>query len=229
MKLKLTPKFVLAFLALLFVMHEAHEIVHTTMGRIICGCWGLRDFNVWGLCEGCSENHPISVVATFAGPAFTFLMMWIGASLLGKNKTVNQKSFGFSLVFANMPFARILTSATGGGDEVYGLNRLLDNHSLAWAIGLTIVLILSGIPLYKAYKVIKNKRRIGWFLLFLVAPVAIDVIVVLIGLNTLLENGFLSQYWILGSPMLVTLWTILVCAVYVLMRKHLSKLGYNIS
>lgn len=228
MKLRPTPKFVLAFVALLFGMHEAHEIVHTTVGRIICGCWGLRDFNVWELCTGCSDNNPISVMATFAGPAFSFLIMWVGASLLRSDRTVSQKSIGFSLVFANMPFARILTTTMGGGDEVYGLNVLLNNYSLAWALGLGIVIMLCSIPLYVTYKAIKNERRIGWFLLFLVAPVVIDVVVVLLGLNTMLQNGILDQYWILGSPMLVTLWTFLVFASYILMRKHLSKLGVKL-
>ena len=62
MNLKLTPKFILTFLALTFVMHEAHEIVHTTIGRLICGCWGQRDFNVWGLCGDCSEQNPYSII-----------------------------------------------------------------------------------------------------------------------------------------------------------------------
>lgn len=38
MKIKLTGKFIIAFLALTFVMLELHEIVHTSVGRIVCGC-----------------------------------------------------------------------------------------------------------------------------------------------------------------------------------------------
>ena len=122
MKLKLTPKFALTFLALTFVMHEAHEIVHTSTGRLICGCWGQRDFNVWGLCEGCSGLNSYSIVATFAGSIFTFFMIWIGAVILGKADNNDQKSFGFALIFANLPFARILTAGFGGGDEIYAIN-----------------------------------------------------------------------------------------------------------
>ena len=51
MKIKITGKFIIAFLALTFVLLELHEIVHTGVGRIICGCWGLRDFNAWEICE----------------------------------------------------------------------------------------------------------------------------------------------------------------------------------
>ena len=96
MKLKLTFKYVLTFSALIFIFHELHEIVHTLTGRLICGCWGKRDFNGWGLCEGCSEQNPFSIVATFTGPIFTFIMIWIGTFLIGQNKTDNQKALGFS-------------------------------------------------------------------------------------------------------------------------------------
>jgi hypothetical protein len=224
MKLKLTPQFVLTFLALTFVMHEAHEIVHTSIGRLICGCWGERDFNAWGLCNACSEQQPYSIISTFAGPLFTFIMIWIGTNLIGKTKNERQHALGFSLIFANMPFARILTASFGGGDEVFGLNIILDNHSLAWAIGLTLILIITMVPLYKAFIVIENKRRIGWFVLFLLAPLFIDILVVLGLMNFLLENEILSDYWILGSPMLVTHWTAIVTLTFLLTRKNIYSL-----
>lgn len=224
MKLKLTPKFILTFLALTFVMHEAHEIVHTGIGKIICGDWGQRDFNVWGLSEGCSEQNPYSIISTFAGPFFTFVMMWIGTILIAKTKNKRQKAFGFSLIFANMPFARILTASFGGGDEVWGLNQLLKNHTLAWAIGLILILIITIVPLYKSFKLIENKGRIRWFLLFFLAPTFIDLLVILGLMNTLLEKGLLSDYWILGSPILVTAWTTLVTLFYLLTRKNIYTL-----
>jgi hypothetical protein len=224
MTLKLTPQFVLTFLALTFVMHEAHELVHTSVGRLICGCWGKRDFNVWDLCGDCSDQKPISVIATFVGPVFTFIMIWIGTFLIGQDKTIKQKAFGFSLIFANMPFARILTACTGGGDEVWGLNKILKNHPLAWTIGLLIILAITIWPLWKSYQVIGNKRKIGWFLLFFLAPLFIDLLLVLGVMNTLLEKGVLSTYWIVGSPILVTVWTALVTAVFLLTRDNVYKL-----
>ena len=152
------------------MMHEAHEIVHTSIGRLICGCWGVRDFNIWELCKGCLEKKPVSVLSTFAGPIFTFIMIWVGVILIGQEKTDRQKTMGFSLIFANIPFARILTASFGGGDEVWGLNILLKSHSLAWTIGLLSILPITIIPLCKAYKLIANKRKIGWFLLFFMMP-----------------------------------------------------------
>ena len=225
MKLKLTPKFILTFLALTFVMHEAHEIVHTTIGRLICGCWGQRDFNVWGLCGDCSEQNPYSIISTFAGPIFTFIMIWIGTFLIDKTKSENQKAVGFSLIFANIPFARILSASIGGGDEVWGLNKVMGDFPLAWTGGLTIILIITIYPLYKSFNIIENKRRIGWFLLFFLAPTFIDLLFVLGLMNTLLEKGLLSNYWVLGSPILVTVWTILVASICLLTRKNISLLN----
>lgn len=227
MKLKLTPQFIIAFLALTFVMHEAHEIIHTSVGRIICGAWGERDFNAWALCEGCNEKKSLAVLATFAGPVFTFLMIWIGAFLIHPNKTINQKTIGFSLIFANIPFARILTTSLGGGDEVFGLNTVLKNHSLAWLIGSVVVLSITIIPLVKAYILIQNNNKISWFVLFLLAPIVMDVLLVLGLMNTLLTKGILSSYWVLGSPIIVTLWTISVTSVFILTYKNIYLLHKN--
>ena len=224
MNIKLNPRFVIAFMALAFLMHEAHEIAHTTVARLICGAWGERDFNVWGICEGCEKAHPLVILSTFAGPLFTFAMLWAGALLLKPSHSAQQKSWGLALVFANMPFARILTASMGGGDEVFGLSRVLHNHSLAWAIGLTGILLVCAEPLRRAFVTIHNRRRVGLFLLFFLAPVALDLVVVLGLLNSLLERGLLSQYWILGSPVLVTVWTALVTATFLLCRKNIATL-----
>jgi len=220
MKLKLTIQYIIAFLALTFVMHEFHEIVHTSVGRLICGCWGERDFNVWGLCAGCSEEKPIALIATFAGPIFTFIIIWIGAFLLSMHQPDKRRKLGFALVFANLPFARILTASMGGGDEVYGLSHLMDYNN-AWLIGLLAIVLIVAFPLYRAFMFIKNKRRVGWFLLFFLAPTFIDLLLILGVMNSLLSNGVLSDYWILGSPMIVTIWTISVVVLLVFTWRYL--------
>jgi hypothetical protein len=225
MRIKLTPAFIVSFIALLFVMNEAHEIVHTTVGRLICGCWGQRDFNVWGLCDDCITQHPAALFATFAGPIFTFIMIWVGASYLKQSKSNQQKSFGYALIFANMPFARLFQPLTGGGDEVWALTKLLHNRTLAQVIGFTVILLITAYPLYKAYTLVQNKRRVLWFILFFLTPVLIDEVILLGVMNGLLQKGLLNTYWILGSPILVTVWTATVLAVFVLMRKSIGRLG----
>jgi membrane protein YdbS with pleckstrin-like domain len=78
--------------------------------------------------------------------------------------------------------------------------------------------------LYKAYKLIENKYKIAWFIMFLILPMVLDLLIVLGVMNTLLEKGVLNKYWILGSPILVTVWTSIVILIYALTRKNIYKL-----
>lgn len=224
MRLRIPFAYIVTFMALTFVMHEAHEIVHTSIGRAICGCWGKRDFNVWALCTSC-ENNPYGVIATLAGPVFTFAMIWYGSTFLNSTNTNNQKAFGFSLIFANMPFARLFNPIFGGGDEVVVVNTFLQNHDASRIIVLILLILIVAYPLYKAYKIIENKYKIGWFILFFLMPMVLDLLIVLGVMNTLLDKGVLSNYWILGSPMLVTVWTAAVLMIYLLSRKNIHKLA----
>lgn len=224
MKIKLSIGFIIAFIALRFIMHEAHELVHTIVGRMICGCWGSRDFNVWFLCEDCYELNQLAVLSTFAGPVFTFFMIWIGVALLADKSNEPKMSLGFALIFANNPFARIFTAGMGKGDEVSGLNSLMDNHSFSWALGLMIVLLFTIYPLYKAYRSIHNRNRIGYFILFLLSGIFLDLVIVFGLMNRLLRNGVLSNTWILGSPIIVTAFTLVVLVVFLVTRKKIFRL-----
>ena len=224
MKVSLTPKNGTALLFLCFIMQETHELAHTTMGRIICGCWGKRNFNLWGLCSGCSDEKSLSILATYAGPFYTFSIIWIGYFLLFKSSP-KLKSIGFALIVSSMPFSRILTPILGGGDEVYALNKLLDNHSLAWAAGLTLVFVLVIPPSVKLWNVIENRRKALWFVGILLVPFFMTGAVVF-GLlqSLLLENGIMNDYWILGSPKLVTVWTLSSIIVFTVLSKSISTL-----
>ena len=222
MKIKLNYKFAISFTALTFVLGEAHEIVHTTVGRIICGCWGLRDFNSWGICESCTD--PFALWSTVAGPVFTFIIMWIGYFIIVENKSKNRNILGFSLIFASLPFGRILNAILGIGDEIMVLNKLLNNHTLAWTIGLMAILLITFFPLLKAYKIIENKNKIAWFLFFLLIPTILYILIILGVMNTLLNKGILNEYWILGSPKLVSVWTISMIILLSITWKNIYKI-----
>src|SRR6188474_451553 len=124
MQLKWSFSFVVAFLLLLLVMMELHELVHITVGRIICGCWGTRDFNVWSLADHCRENNQSWWLATLAGPLFSFGVMWLGARMLS-SPSLQNRSIGFVFIFANIPFGRITTVMMGGGDEMVVLRHFM--------------------------------------------------------------------------------------------------------
>lgn len=213
----------------MLLLGEMHELVHIFTGYSFCGCWGVRDFNVWGLCEGCRDEKPWSIIATFAGPIFTFGLIWLGRSwLLGAD--TRKQILGFILIFANLPFARILTAFLGGGDEVYGLHVVFGNEhnrDLIHYVGLAIVLAAAIPPLITAWKAIANPYRWLYFIGFLILPMLLAMLVIFMGLNGLLQQGVLAEPWIWGTPALVTLHTIVVIIVLSLTYQYLVELRKN--
>ncbi|NML66026.1 hypothetical protein HHL22_12505 [Hymenobacter sp. RP-2-7] len=225
MKITLTWRSLLAFGALLFVASEAHELVHTGLGRLLCGCWGTRDFNVWSLCASCDHRPLVQLAATWSGPLFSFALMWLGFWLLGPRQSARRWSLGFALVFAAIPFARILGAVfMGGNDEVYALSKFMPYHR-AWALGAALVLLATVPPLVRAYATLAPRGRAWVFLGFFLLPTAVLFVVILGAMNSLLASGFLATYGVLGSPILVTGWTVLVALGLGLTYRALFTLG----
>ena len=71
-------------------------------------------------------------------------MGWWGYFLLSPRQTAARRSQGFALVFAPLPFARILGALMGGNDEVYALSKVLP-YPRAWALGAALVLRWFGL------------------------------------------------------------------------------------
>lgn len=227
MSLRLSIPFVFTFLLLLIVMMELHEIVHITTGRILCGCWGPRDFNVWSLCEGCDERVSWSWVATLAGPLISFALMWLGMGWL-KSSNPKKVAVGFSLIFSNIPFGRITTVMMGGGDEMVVVRHFLKgtiNRTGMILIGTVLVLAVGLPPIVRASRSLAYKRRWLWILGFLTLPLAFLLVYTLIGLNTLLANGFLADVWIMGTPALITIHTLIALILLIIFRRHLLTIN----
>lgn len=207
--LRLTFKNLLVFQFFFFLMHELHELAHIITGRLMYGAWGTRDFNVWRLCEPCNVAYP--EIATFAGPVFTFVLLWLGRYWLKHGASFSIRSLGFVFIFGNMPFGRIYMAATGSGDEVYGLRSLLINadHSnlpLIKLLGFIIVALICVPPLITAYRAIANKRKLVVFIALLIVPLMLDTVILLVLLNGLLTKGLLSQVYLMGTPLLIQIW-----------------------
>lgn len=226
MRIRITPAYTVSFLLLLIVMMELHELAHITVGRWLCGCWGPRDFNVWNLCDGCESSQPYAWIATFTGPFFSFVIMYFGMMGLRSMDPI-RKSIAFSLIFANIPFGRITTVMMGGGDEMVVLRSLLpsfDRTSQIW-IGSALLLIIGVPPIYKAYMAVSNRRSWLYILGFMTVPLAFLLVYTLIGLNSLLKSGFMSEPWILGTPLLITLHTAIAVAWLLVVWKKLGTLA----
>ena len=226
MKIKLSFSYALAFLLLVIVMLELHETVHIAVGRVICGCWGPRDFNVWSLCVGCADNHPLWWVATLAGPVVSFALMWWGMFWLN-SKESGKFTLGFSLIFANIPFGRLSSVMMGGGDEMVVIRHLLKNDFSRPQLTLICSVMVLGIvlpPVAKAFRILTNRWAWLYIIGFLTLPLLFLLVYVLTGLNTLLNAGFLATPWIMGTPLLITLHTSIALISLLWLRNYLFSI-----
>lgn len=225
MYLRINWKYAAAFLALNGVVSELHEQAHITTGRLISGCYGPRDFNVW---EGCATGSPaLPFAAPLAGPLFSYIVMWLGAWLLLRARTAAGRSAGFSLVFAPLPFARVFTALMGGGDERMVLARLLGDAVGSGTLrGLAIVLALAfcAPPVIVAWRALSNRHR-GWYVAgFCVLPLIAIWAYKFKLLNTLLAHGVLASPVLIGTPALVLVVFAAMCTLALLWKPWLEQL-----
>ncbi|MEO7046291.1 MAG: hypothetical protein ABI091_13360 [Ferruginibacter sp.] len=226
MQFKISSSYIIVFLFLTIVILELHETAHIVVGRIICGCWGKRDFNVWALCDGYDKAHSFSWLATLAGPVFSFTMMWLGRYLLYSTDS-KKRSLGFSLIFANIPFGRISEAIKGAGDEMVVTRHLPGNafsRTQMILLCTAIILIIILPPLLKAFQMLAKRFRWLYIAAFLTLPLVFILGYVLIFLNGILTNGFLCAAWIAGTPLLITVHTLVACIMLFLMRNKLLAL-----
>jgi hypothetical protein len=223
MSFRISWLFVLAFIALNMFLGELHEQAHITTGYFICGCYGLRDFSVWSTCDNCA-NGGWSFLATLAGPVYTYIMMWLGAIWFARSTKRVKKAMGFSILFANLPFARLFTALTGGGDEKVVLQHLTgSDHSSIFPkiMAVLIVGLLAIPPIILVYRKLTNKMR-GWIIAaFLVLPLIYGMLYHHMFLNYLLHEGLGSGTAILGSPSIIIIHTLLMLLIVLLFRKAL--------
>jgi hypothetical protein len=208
MHLLLTPRNILAFLALLFVCHELHELIHTVVGYVLCGCWGERDFRGWEVCAACPPTVNTTWI-TLAGPLLSYFLMWVAFFLMDAKRSVWQKAFGWALFFATLPLGRLLPVLDREGDESVITRNVFDQVSMtvvSWGTELTIVFLLIVPVAVRAWRVLEPKKR-GWvFTGFLIFPLLAETVLMNQAANRLLHGGVLAGNGILGSPLLVNVW-----------------------
>jgi hypothetical protein len=227
LNLKITWKFLLALFALTICTGEIHEQVHIQTGRIICGGYGERDFNVWGTAADCAAPA-WKFLATLAGPLWSYAVMWTGAFLLLKAKSATYKTIGFALVFAPLPFARIFTAVMGGGDEKVVLRAFLENDLSLGATKILAAIIVTTIclpPILIAWRSVRNRFAALYIVGFSVLPLIVLGLYVLTFLNGLLAAGFLSSAPFLGTPRLVIIHFLLMAAVFIFSRRWLLEIN----
>ena len=200
----MTRRWLVAFLFLILVAHDLHELVHTGVGRLICGAWGPRDFNVWQLAPGCD-----SWVPTLMGPLLSWFLMWSGL-LLTRSADPGRRWTGLALIFAPNPLGRLLPALLGGGDEGVVARALLGSTP-PWPRLLVIVsaaLIILP-PLLAGWRVLPERRRAAWFAFLFIAGILVTGPLYLGLGNGLLGRGVLTAPAVLGAPLLIELSTLL--------------------
>ncbi len=156
--MEIKPRIVplIAFVSLVFLLHELHDWAHTMAAGGQCHCWAPRSFDSWTLCPNCILDGRQRLLIWLVGPLITYVAIWIGYGLMDPENTLEKRSVGFSLVFAALPLPRIMAVLAGGSDETSAMRQLLEpldlkHHHLVSLIGLLVVLALTLPALIRAF------------------------------------------------------------------------------
>lgn len=218
-KLKITWKYCLAFYCIIMLYASLHELIHHFAGYFICGDWGYKTFNYF---ETACETDRKSLLATYMGPLFSFTMMYVGAYFLIKKSSNFIKHLGFAMIFAQLPFQRMVSPFFKMNDEFYATSILYGNTTFIYWVVIITIWIICIPPLIKAYLSIKNKYRMIWFLFYLVlfpyllwGPIfgTLEFIMV--------ERNFLAQP-IIGIGLLFIINEVITIIAYFLTKKHID-------
>jgi len=223
MPLKITWKYLLAFIALNMILGELHEQAHIQTGVAICGCYGPRDFSVWTTCANCI-NPEWSFFATVAGPLLSYMVYWFCALVLLQSSNEKKNKFGIAFLFAMLPFARIFTALMGGGDEKTVLVYLLGNYlsiPLIKIIAAILVIIFCLPPIWQAIKLLPIKNRWWYIIGFNIGPLFFGMIWQRLFLNRLLTSQIWQGISLAGTPILIVLHFCVMLILLVSFRKAL--------
>ena len=230
MKVKLTPAYLLGFFALVFLIHEIHDWAHFILSATYCGCLGNRAFDSWTVCNTCVTSGSALALAIMAGPMVNYIIIWSGWAMMHPENTPEKQSMGFSMVFAALPFPRIMGALAGGGDETWALRQLFQrangsNHYFVAAAGLLIVLALCLPALIRIFILVTGWVQRALLLpAFLVLPGLADHWLVSGELNRLLAGGLFARQLLRGGTQLfVFVWLVVVLGLYLLSRKSLEN------
>ncbi|PYL16467.1 MAG: hypothetical protein DMF46_02915 [Verrucomicrobia bacterium] len=225
LKIKLSLPYVIAFLALTILCGTSHEFVHHFVGAASCGCFGYKTFNSFELCSSCAGNRLAFIAATWAGPLFTYGLMWLGVYRLSKPSTA-ARQLGFALIFANFPINRIGFALIGWNDEQYVTNKIFGHSPLGFWLTNLAIWILAIPPLLFAYRAITNRHRVLWFIGFFVLPFVFVFVFAGMFLEQwlLLDRKFLAMP-IIGIPYLILLVEVLSIIVLAIFRHGITTAG----
>ena len=218
--IKITWKYCLAFYCMIMLYASLHELVHHFTGYVVCGDWGYKTFNYFS--TAC-EDSPKTYIATYAGPAFTFGMMWIGMYLLSKRDASSYtRQLSFALIFAQLPLQRMINPIFKMNDEFYASAWLFGSNMKVYWIVLIVVWLCCIPPLIVAFRSIQNKNRIAWFLFYLALFPYLLWGPVFGLLEYLLVNKHVMDGTVIGIANLFILNEVITIIGYVMTKKYID-------
>lgn len=181
-RLPLSVRYLAQFAALSFLCLGAHELIHHLMVRVTCGAWGTMSFWQFQRPAGCSATG-FSLLATLAGPLFTWLLIWGGRAMIHHGEA----RAGVTLILANLPLARVVTVLMQGGDEMV-VARAFAPGNVLWLPMLALTLLLFWSPVVTTYRALQHSNRLLWLAAFLVVPLFWDMLLKRVWLRAVLES-----------------------------------------
>ena len=218
-KLKITWKYCIAFYCIGMLYASLHELIHHFAGYVICGDWGIKTFNYF---ETACSDEPKSYIATYIGPIFTFIVMYVGAYFLNNKFSTFKNHLGFAMIFAQIPLQRMISPFFRMNDEFYATSMLLGNTDAVYWSVIIVIWIICLPPLIKAFKAIENKYRILWFLFYLVLFPYLLVGPFFAGLEYLMVEKKILAQPVIGIGLLFIINEIITIIAYLFTKKYIN-------
>jgi hypothetical protein len=196
-----------------------HELVHHFAAFLVCGEFGYKSFNSF---EAACESDAVYWFATLAGPLFSYIVMYVGAYFIIRGTTNFKKHLGFALIFAQLPMQRMTGPLLQQNDEWWTVWHVWGSSDFNWWITLIVIWLLCIPPMVVAYRAIKNKRKLLWFLLyFLLLPYILLAPLFLTLEYLMLEKNILSQT-VIGIGLLFLINEIVTIIAYWFIKKYID-------
>ena len=223
--MKLSFRYLIAFLLLSVLVQEAHEIAHQLINGLFQVCSGTRYFLYWEMCDADSKID--FTILALVGPFVNFLLFTIGYYLLRNAGTSIQKSYGFSIIMAANPLQRLQAIVFRGSDEIAAFKKIFGPvepiKGIAVLAGLALTLLFVIPALYRAFKLSKNKNAILVFLSCLLLSYAVTLLLQKAFLQTGIKTSLLQPSGLAGFSWLVWMDIVLVL-LFIPLAKNLKRL-----
>lgn len=208
-----TVRYLAAFAALIVLCGLGHEFVHHATGALLCGAFGSKTFNSFELAAACANRPLAFVVSTWAGPVFTFALMWLGWHRLASGDA-GQRRLGLVLIFANFPINRLLFALLGWNDEQYVTRTVIGDSTLAFWLTNLAVWVMALPPLVAAWRAMAGRRRLARYLALLLLPFVFVLVFGIVMEDWLLLRQRVLAQSVFGIPALLVVSELIALAAW---------------